>query len=44
LPFAQKQNANPEAGSAEEIDSLKRQVSEMQKRLDRMGSRPGDKE
>jgi polyhydroxyalkanoate synthesis repressor PhaR len=43
LPFAQKQNSAPEAGSAEEIDALKRQVSEMQQRLDRMSNR-GDKE
>jgi len=44
LPFAQKQGAAPEAGGADEIDALKRQVSEMQKRLDRMSNRPGEKE
>jgi polyhydroxyalkanoate synthesis repressor PhaR len=44
LPFAQKQDANPEGGGADEIDALKRQVSDMQKRLDRMSNKPGDKE
>jgi len=43
LPFAQKQNAAGETPPGDDIDALKRQVTEMQQRLDRMG-RSGDKE
>jgi polyhydroxyalkanoate synthesis repressor PhaR len=41
LPFAQKQGAGSEEPGGEDIEALKRQVSEMQKRLDRMS---GEKE
>jgi polyhydroxyalkanoate synthesis regulator protein len=46
LPFAQKNAANPTAepaGESENIDELKKQVQEMQKRLDRLVSGSGDK-
>ena len=44
LPFAQKQNAAGETPAGDDIDALKRQVTEMQQRLDRMSGRSGDKE
>jgi polyhydroxyalkanoate synthesis repressor PhaR len=45
LPFAQKQGAaDAKGGGGDDIDALKQQVSEMQKRLDRMSGRSGDKE
>jgi polyhydroxyalkanoate synthesis repressor PhaR len=49
LPFAQKNVANAAnpaaepAGESENIDELKKQVSEMQKRLDRLVGGSGDK-
>ncbi len=44
LPFAQKQGAAEEKLGTDDIDALKQQVTEMQKRLDRMSDRSGDKE
>jgi polyhydroxyalkanoate synthesis regulator protein len=49
LPFAQKNAANAAnpsaepAGESENIDELKKQVQEMQKRLDRLIGGSGDK-
>jgi polyhydroxyalkanoate synthesis repressor PhaR len=49
LPFAQKNAANPgnavsePGGESENIDELKKQVSEMQKRLDKLVGGSGDK-
>jgi polyhydroxyalkanoate synthesis repressor PhaR len=43
LPFAQKEGMAEAAGGGEDIDELKRQVSEMQKRLERLANRPEDK-
>jgi len=45
LPFAQKNAAEAEQGGegGEDIDDLKRQMSEMQKRLDRIADKSGSK-
>jgi polyhydroxyalkanoate synthesis repressor PhaR len=43
LPFAQKEGMAGEAGGGEDIDELKRQVAEMQKRLERLADRSNDK-
>ena len=43
LPFAQKEGSTEEAGGGEEINELKRQVTEMQKRLERLADRSNDK-
>jgi polyhydroxyalkanoate synthesis regulator protein len=43
LPFAQKQGSGEPAAGEEEIDELKRQVAEMNKRLERLTERSGDK-
>jgi polyhydroxyalkanoate synthesis regulator protein len=39
LPFAKKEGSLEEAAGGEDINDLKRQVSEMQKRLERLGDR-----
>jgi polyhydroxyalkanoate synthesis regulator protein len=44
LPFAQRQQAATESGGDDDIDALKKQVSDLQKRLDRMSDRSGEKE
>jgi polyhydroxyalkanoate synthesis repressor PhaR len=43
LPFAQKEGGAEGLGSDQDIDELKRQVSEMQKRLERLTERSSDK-
>jgi polyhydroxyalkanoate synthesis repressor PhaR len=43
LPFAQKEGGAEGFGSDQDIDELKRQVSEMQKRLERLTERSSDK-
>jgi polyhydroxyalkanoate synthesis regulator protein len=43
LPFAQKEGATEEPGNDQGIDELRRQVSEMQKRLERLTERSNDK-
>jgi len=43
LPFAQKEGTAEEVGGGEDIDELKRQVAEMQKRLERLADRSNDK-
>jgi polyhydroxyalkanoate synthesis repressor PhaR len=43
LPFAQKEGGAEGFGSDQDIDELKRQVSEMQKRLERLTERSNDK-
>jgi polyhydroxyalkanoate synthesis repressor PhaR len=43
LPFAQKEGGVEGLGSDQDIDELKRQVSEMQKRLERLTERSNDK-
>ena len=43
LPFAQKGASGEEAKEGENIDELKRQVAEMQKRLDRLSGGSGEK-
>jgi polyhydroxyalkanoate synthesis repressor PhaR len=43
LPFAQKEGAPGDFAGEQDIDELKRQVSEMQKRLERLTERSGDK-
>jgi polyhydroxyalkanoate synthesis repressor PhaR len=43
LPFAQKEGGGGQPESEADIDELKRQVSEMQKRLEQLTKRPDDK-
>jgi polyhydroxyalkanoate synthesis regulator protein len=43
LPFAQKESSGEPAAGEEEIDELKRQVAEMNRRLERLTERSGDK-
>jgi polyhydroxyalkanoate synthesis repressor PhaR len=43
LPFAQKEGGSDAVGGDQDIDELKRQVSEMQKRLERLTERSNDK-
>ena len=43
LPFAQKEGMAEAAGGGEDINELKRQVTEIQKRLERLAVRSGDK-
>jgi polyhydroxyalkanoate synthesis repressor PhaR len=43
LPFAQKEGMAENTGGDEDIDELKRQVAEMQKRLERLAGRSDDK-
>jgi polyhydroxyalkanoate synthesis repressor PhaR len=43
LPFAQKEGGAEGLGGDQDIDELKRQVSEMQKRLERLTERSSDK-
>ncbi|HEY7458183.1 MAG TPA: polyhydroxyalkanoate synthesis repressor PhaR [Xanthobacteraceae bacterium] len=43
LPFAQKEGGTEGVGGDQDIDELKRQVSEMQKRLERLTERSSEK-
>jgi polyhydroxyalkanoate synthesis regulator protein len=44
LPFAQREGSQENPPEGEDIDELKRQVAEMQKRLEKLAGRPGDKD
>ena len=44
LPFAQREGSQENPPEGEDIDELKRQVAEMQKRLEKLAGRSGDKD